>query len=321
MDSLIGANRSVCRRIVSSSMGLLRSSQETGAAPATVPLIALILGLGVEIGTGVRPSAAQEVGSAFRDCEVCPEMIVVPSGRFAMGSPETEEGRFDDEGPRHAVSIESFAVGVHEVTFEEWDACAFAGGCGGLLPEDEGWGRGRRPVINVSWEQAQAYVNWLSETTGKQYRLLTEAEWEYVAGAGTQTARYWGESEEGQCRYANGGDTSLSPEYPILADSLFARCTDGYVHTAPVGMFQPNPFGLYDVLGNVWEWTEDCWNESYSGAPLDGSAWQAGDCSQRVARGGSWDQFPRGIRSAFRFGSTAVDRYVRGGFRVARTVN
>ena len=124
-----------------------------------------------------------------------------------MGSPASEEGRYDDEGPQHSVAIPApFAVGVYEVTFAEWDACVRAGGCGGYAPDDEGWGRGSRPVINVSWDDAQAYLSWLSQQTGARYRLLSEAEWEYVARAGSVTARYWGESESGQCRYANGYD-------------------------------------------------------------------------------------------------------------------
>ena len=178
----------------------------------------------------------------------------------------------------------------------------------GDLPNDRGWGRGRRPVMNVSWEDARAYVQWLSRETGQRYRLLTEAEWEYVARAGTTTSRYWGQSEAGQCRYANGEDG-------------FGPCPDGYENTAPVGSFQPNAFGLYDVLGNVLEWTEDCWNGDYSGAPTNGSAWQAGDCSLRVLRGGSWGNYPRSLRSAFRFRNPVGDRNLSFGFRVARTIN
>ncbi len=236
-------------------------------------------------------------------------MVVVPAGSFMMGSPGSEEGRFDAEGPRHRVTIGSpFAVGVYEVTFAEWDACVRAVGCGGHRPEDEGWGRGGRPVINVSWEDAREYVRWLSRETGEEYRLLSEAEWEYVARAGTQTAWYWGESESGLCRYANGDDDDVS-------------CSDGHEQTAPVGLFEPNAFGLYDVLGNVWEWTQDCWNESYSGAPADGSAWSSGDCSDRVLRGGSWDYEPWILRSAFRDWDSAGNRNYDNGFRVARTIN
>lgn len=163
-------------------------------------------------------------------------------------------------------------------------------------------------MIRVSWEDAQAYVEWLSQTTGEQYRLLTEAEWEYVARAGTRTAWYWGEAESGQCRYANGGDTA-------------APCSDGYPNTAPAGSFEPNALGLYDVLGNVWEWTADCWNDSYSDAPDDGSEWQTGNCSVRMLRGGSWLTAPSTLRSAQRGRTHAGNRHTDLGFRVARTIS
>ena len=266
-------------------------------------------------GAGRRP------GEVFRDCAACPELVVVPAGSFMMGSPTSEEGRWEAEGPRHRVTIRApFAVGVYEVTFAEWDACVAAGGCGGYRPDDWGWGRGSRPVINVSWEDVREYVRWLSRETGEEYRLLTEAEWEYVARAGTQTARYWGERETGQCRYGNGYDRTghAELEYDWVDP---ATCSDAYVRTAPVGLFEPNGFGLYDVLGNVWEWTQDCWNESYSGAPADGSAWSSGDCSQRVLRGGSWSYGPRFLRSANRYWFEAGSRLNVIGFRVARTMN
>ena len=258
----------------------------------------------------------------FRDCGACPEMIVVPPDSFTMGSPESERGRWDNEGPQHTVNIAyPFAVGVYEVTFAEWDACVLAGGCGDHRPDDEGWGRGRRPVINVSWEDAVAYTEWLSEETGRPYWLLSEARWEYVARAGTTVARFWAESALPQCRYANGADVTARPEHPDRADSLFVACSDGHAQTAPVGSFQPNAFGLHDVLGNVFEWTQDCWSSDYSGAPTDGRAVRSGDCSQRVGRGGSWFNQPRILRSAGRFSGSAGDRASVLGFRVARTIN
>ena len=255
----------------------------------------------------LRQAESSSSGRVFRDCEVCPVMVEVPAGSFMMGSPEPEPGPGSLEIPQHRVAIGlPFAVGVYEVTFAEWDACVGAGGCGGHRPW--GWGRGGRPVMNVSWEDAQAYVQWLSRETGQRYRLLTEAEWEYVARAGTTTDRYWGQGEAGQCRYANGDDDD-------------APCPDGYEFTAPVGSYQPNAFGLYDVLGNVTEWTEDCWNLDYSGAPVDGSAWRSGDCSRRVLRGGSWNYGPWVLRSALRSGGSAGYRDDDHGFRVARTIN
>ena len=229
-----------------------------------------------------RRRQEQRVGGKFRDCSECPEMVVVPSGSFMMGSPGVEKGRDDDEGPRHRVRIDyRLAVGVYEVTFAEWDACVSAGGCGGYRPDDRGWGRGNRPVINVSWEDAQSYVRWLSNKTGKSYRLLSESEWEYVARAGTTTRYNWG-NEIGHNR-AN-------------CDGCGSRWDNE--KTAPVGAFSANAWGLHDVHGNVWEWVEDCWNDSYTGAPADGSAWESGDCSERVLRGGSWFYVPRNLRAA-----------------------
>ena len=255
-----------------------------------------------------RARAEAEARAAFRDCVRCPLMVRVPPGSFVMGSPASEADRSDDEGPRHTVVIEyPLAVGVFEVTFEEWDACSRAGGCGRFVPDDQGWGRGRRPVINVSWEDAQAYLSWLSRESGEEYRLLSEAEWEYVARAGTQTAWYWGRSASDGCRYANG-------RFP-------ASCPNGYRFTAPVGSYEPNAFGLYDVSGNVWEWTEDCWNGSYAGAPADGGAWRSERCATRMLRGGAWYNNPDILRSALRDRLSPGYRSDNLGFRVARTLN
>ena len=250
-----------------------------------------------------RRKRAQEPGYKFRDCPGCPEMVVVPAGSFMMGSPEA--GRYDDEGPVHRVTIaRPFAVGVYEVTFGEWDACVAGGGCGGHRLDDWGWGRGRRPVIYVSWEDAQAYVRWLSGKTGKAYRLLSESEWEYVARAGTTTRYWWGDGI-GRNR-AN-------------CDGCGSRW-DGK-KTAPVGSFSANGFGLHDVHGNVWEWVEDCWNDSYHGAPTDGSAWTSRIfCIGRVLRGGSWGVSPRYLRSANRYWDPSGLRSYNAGFRVARTL-
>ena len=259
----------------------------------------------------------------FRDCDVCPEMVVVPPGSFMMGSPDSEAGRFDWEGPQHRVTIDyTFAVGVHEVTFEEWAACVRAGGCGGHEPYDYGWGQGRRPVIDVSWDDARAYADWLTEWTGEEYRLLSEAEWEYVARAGTETARYWGESARQQCRYANGYDAVGHAEWGFSWDPV--GCRDRQANTAPAGSYRPNAFGLHDVLGNVWEWVDDCWNgshEGYEAAPMDGSPRNTGDCSARALRGGSWAMPAGYLRSAARFGFQAGLRDDSYGFRLARTIN
>ena len=246
--------------------------------------------------------AVVEPGTTFRDCPKCPEMVVVPPGSFQMGSPESEEGRDNDEGPVHEVTIaRPFAVGVYEVTFGAWDACVSGGGCTGYLPGDLDDLR-RSPVVRVSWDDAQAYVRWLSGRTGKKYRLLSEAEWEYVARAGTT----------GPYHFGSGLSTS---------QANYGRNRGG---TVPVGSYSANAFGLYDVHGNVWEWVEDCWNDSYRGAPSDGSAWTSawtsGDCSTRVLRGGSWGDSPRNLRSANRYGYTTGFRLDDYGFRVARTL-
>ena len=189
-------------------------------------------------------------------------------------------------------------MGVYEVTFREWDECVQRGGCGGYLPDDEGWGRANRPVINVSWWDAQEYLEWLSGQTGERYRLLSESEWEYVARAGTTTPY-------------NTGDRISTAQ---------ANYNEFRGKTVVVGSYPPNAFGLHDVHGNVWEWTDDCWSESYRGAPSDGTAWAGGDCGRRVLRGGSWSNEARNLRSAYRFRNTTGNRFNYFGFRVARTL-
>ncbi len=238
-----------------------------------------------------------------RDCPECPDMVVVPAGSFMMGSPSREQGRYDDEGPVHEVRIGApFAVGVYEVTFAEWDACSAAGGCG-HRPDDRGWGRGDRPAINVSWEDAKGYVQWLSRKTKQGYRLLSEAEWEYAARAGTETAYSWGDAIGVNLANCN-------------------RCGSRWDNskTAPVGSFGANAWGLHDMHGNVQEWTEDCWNGSYRGAPSDGGAWLSGICAVRVLRGGSWDYLPANLRAANRLWNSSGLRIFGIGFRVARTL-
>ena len=268
--------------------------------------------------------AGAKVGERFRDCAQCPEMVVVPAGEFLMGSPESEAGRFVNEGPVHRVRIAApFAVGVYEVTFAEWDACMEDGGCGqirrrwSIHDEEPGW----QPVGNIRWNDAQEYVGWLTAKTGERYRLPSESEWEYAARAGTRTSRPWGDSESGQCRHANGADAENKRRLSGYVENLtVASCDDGRAHPAPVGRFKANAWGLHDVLGNVWEWTEDCWNDSYVGAPADGGAWRSGDCSRSVLRGGSSYDRPRALRSALRLGSDSsnYDSSYNVGFRVAR---
>ena len=260
---------------------------------------------------GIRPERMPKPqtlnpGDTFQDCPECPKMVVVPSGTFMMGSSEDEEGRTQREDPRHEVTIGyQFAVGVYPVTFDEWDACVSDGGCCGYEPEDQGWGRGRLPVINVSWSHARTYTDWLSWKTGKGYRLLSESEWEYVARAGTATP-YW-------C-----GDE---------IDPRKANCKSAFDMTTPVGDYTANTFGLYDVHGNVWEWVEDhsCLNytnKTHSdGRPyllLSGRSFLPEN--NRIIRGGCWESAPRDLRSANRnsYPIDTKDRCI--GFRVARTL-
>ena len=240
-----------------------------------------------------------------------PEMVVIPAGSFRMGCLSGDYCHFS-QVPVHDVTIpHQFAVSVYEVTFAQWDACVSAGGCAGYRPDDEGWGRDSRPVVNVSWENAQDYVSWLSAETSQRFRLLTEAEWEYVARAGTDTAHSWG-NEIGRNR------TNCDQSEEVFGTRL-ADCGDPWRNTAPVGSFPANPFGVYDTHGNVSEWVEDCWNGTYEGAPADGSAWLTGDCDRRVLRGGNW-------RSRPTFGALRVSRrspegfWYAIGFRVARSL-
>jgi formylglycine-generating enzyme required for sulfatase activity len=232
--------------------------------------------------------------ASFRECaKDCPEMIVIPAGEFTMGSPETDQ---------HKVKIRrSFAVSKFDVTFADWDACVMVGRCPQV--SDNGMGRGIKPVITVTWGDAQQYVAWFSQMTGRPYRLLTEAEWEYAARAGTTTAYYWGD----QIGKANANCNGCGSQWDNR-------------ETSPVGSFKPNAFGLYDMAGNVLQWVEDCYHGNYDDAPADGSAWTSGDCSRRVLRGGSWYDVPGDLRAANRNWDTAGSRSGSGGFRVGRTL-
>ena len=275
-----------------------------------------LLVLGAPAGmTAASPFA----GPGDRDCAECPEMVVVPAGEFRMGSPESEPGRDAHESPMRTVTFAApFAIGRYEVTFDEWEACVAAKGCAGVT-EDDGWGRGRRPVIYVNFEMATGYARWLSATTGQRYRLPSEAEWEYAARAGSTTPWFWGDDPRQACEYGNVGDDSVRGEHP---DWPLHDCSDGFAKTAPVGSFEPNRFGLHDTAGNVWEWVEDCYNPSYAGAPADGRAWLAGDCIRRIDRGGGWYNKPSAVRSALRYaGDDPARRNNTLGFRVVRTLD
>jgi formylglycine-generating enzyme required for sulfatase activity len=296
-------------------------------------LLAFLLIAGLVV---VRHAAHAEVHTEreFRECSDCPAMIGIPAGKFAMGSPATEQGRFDAEGPQHVVSVRAFALGKYNVTTAEFLTFLRETGyqpapCNPILGLT--WKSPSRglayppgltdppltPAVCLSWNDAQAYIAWLNgkvhgppspvKSGEGPYRLPSEAEWEYAARAGTTTARWWGDA----VGVGNANCDGCGSQW------------DGSL-IAPVGSFGPNPFGLYDALGNVWQWVNDCWNESYAGAPTDGSTWATGDCSKHVLRGGSWSNVPIFIRSASRSKSDAAgkdfDYSIFAGFRVARTL-
>ena len=266
------------------------------------PLLALVPGSG---------KSARDRLADGSPCSFCPEMVGVPAGRFTMGSPASEAQRESREVQVSVTIARPSAVGKFAVTFDEWDACVADGGCNGHKPDDQGWGRGQRPVINVNWDDAQAYVKWLSSRTGRAYRLPSEAEREYVTRAGTTTPFWWGSSiTPAQANY----DGSAAP-YPGGGSK-----GDYRQQTVPVDSFQPNEWGLFNVHGNVWEWTEDCWNDLTTGNAGDGSARTTGDCTRRVVRGGSWFSDPRILRAALRVPVSTVDRVIFQGFRLARTL-
>ena len=257
----------------------------------------------------------------FRDCDLCPVMVKLPPAEFTMGSAEEEEGHQPNEGPQRLVKLSRpIAIGQFEITISDWDACVKDGGCK-LQIKDEGWGRDKHPAINVSWEDISTqYLPWLSKRTGKKYRLPSEAEWEYAArasmGSDSLAPRFsFGNDGNELCGFGNGADATAKEQN---GGGTGADCRDGYATTAPTGSFKPNQFGLFDMHGNVWEWVEDCWNESYDNAPVDGKAWTEGDCTSRVVRGGSWNSDIPKLRSATRGWNQPSGRNRSIGFRVVR---
>ena len=247
-----------------------------------------------------------KAGDIIQDCPECPQMVYIPTGSFRMG--DIQGGGADDERPVHRVSVKAFLMSATEVTFAQWDACLAAGGCS-HKPNDS-WGRGNRPVMRVSWEDiTKQYIPWLNRTTGEQYRLPTEAEWEYAARAGSETKYSW-DNQSPVCRDGASNGARFDDN---------KNCND--IGTAPVASYSANAFGLYDMHGNVWEWTQDCWNGSYKGAPSDGTAWLSGECGERVLRGGSWYSDPNNLRSASRGRYSAGNRSSSIGFRLSRTLD
>ena len=284
-------------------------------AVITVVLLMLLAPSGAE-AQAKRTDGADlgGTGRVFRDCPVCPEMVALPAGSFTMGSPDSEKGRNKDEGPQRAVSFaQAFAIAKFEVTFAQWDACSGEGACA-HKPGDQGWGRNRRPVINVSWDDAKQFVAWLAKKTGQPYRLPSEAEWEYAA---------------------RGASTALPANMPFATGATInyrqANYDANFVYnggkmgiyrqkTLDVGSLPRNGFGLHDMHGNVWEWVEDCYKDSYAGAPANGTAVLARDCSLRILRGGAWNYYPQLLRSAYRYATAPGVRLDNVGFRVARAL-
>lgn len=281
---------------------------------------------------------------SLHDCPDCPEMVEIPAGQFVMGaSPDEEERENLSEAFRHRsqpqrrVRVRGFWAGKYEITRRQYRVfveetrhpgagCFMWVGTRYDVDPAKDWRNpgyaqdDSHPVACVSWEDASTYATWLSKKTGKRYRLLTEAEWEYAARAGTTKARFWGDdgNSNRSCDHANGADATAAARLPDSSIGAVANCNDRHAYTAPVGSYRANAFGLHDMLGNVWEWTQDCWNATYNGAPVDGTEWTAGDCTMRAVRGGSWDDAPVGLRAAYRVGSPTSIRVYGRGFRVAR---
>jgi formylglycine-generating enzyme required for sulfatase activity len=291
-----------------------REQPETSPVTPTVIVPPLDVRAEAPCDTGeVRVGAEQRClryNEVFRDCQDCPEMVVVRAGQIVEGSPSTEVGRSINEGPQHQVTINAnFAVARYETTFEEWDSCVTEGGCS-YSPSDRGWGRGQHPVIGVSWSDVQQYLVWLSNRTGLGYRLLTEAEWEYAARGGTTTA-------------FSTGETITAEEANFDARYTYGDGQKGDYRkrATKVGTFKPNGFGLYDMHGNVWEWVQDCWRKDYTQVSQEGTG-SLYKCNERarVLRGGSWVDTARILRSAYRNRNAPEYRHPTVGFRVARAL-
>lgn len=292
-----------------------------------------------EQGKAARASKslqAPKAGKIFRDCPDCPEMVAIPAGSFDMGSPKSEVGRDDDEGPVHRVKVAAFALSKTEITrgqfaafvkktkYNAGDKCWTL--ADGKFKEREGdWRQpgylqdNKHPVACIGWNDAQAYAKWLSHKTGKQYRLPTEAEWEYAARGKASSSRYWGDNPDEACKYANVTDKTAKAQIPGSLSWLAHNCSDSFAYTAPVGRFKANAFGLYDMLGNVWEWTEDSYHDNYEGAPAEGSAWQGKD-AKHALRGGSWNSDPQNVRAAIRNSNKPSLRFSMFGFRLAKNL-
>jgi formylglycine-generating enzyme required for sulfatase activity len=310
-------------RVLSSVVGLLAAALSPALAQAP---------LTPEQERALKPK------DVFQECAQCPQLVIVPAGTFMMGSPNNERARDANEGPQRRVTIKAFALGKFEVTVDQFAAFVeetghdmgtscdiWLDGKWDLRPgytfRNPGFSQsGSHPAACLSWDDAKAYLAWLSRKTGRGYRLPTEAEWEYAARAGTATPFHFGDDAKDYCGYGNGADQAARAAVPGANSWSVLTCSDGHPYTAPVGSYAANGFGLHDTLGNVFEWTEDCWNDGYQGAPTDGSAWTGGDCGIRVQRGGAWGYPPDYLRVAVRGQQPQGYRYVNAGTRVARTL-
>lgn len=277
--------------------------------------------------------------NVVRDCEGCPRMVRIPGGTFVIGSPDSELRRKKNESPRRAVTLATFAVSELETTraqfalFLRESHHAMPAGCqteGAVLDgkyetdpraswRDPGYPQtDEHPVVCVDWADARAYADWLSQRTGHAYHLLSNAEWEYAARAGTTSAYSWGDDRDQGCVYANGCDQSLQRVMPPTWGGIYAGCDDGAVRTTPGGHYKPNGYGLFDMTGNVWEWVADCTDPTYDALPADGHPIDRADCAARDVRGGSWDDDPEDLRNASRHHVPPAWRSYDLGFRVAR---
>ena len=300
------------------------TSAPAAPAPATTPAAPVAKAL----PSGVKP------GDAIKDCPNCPDLVALPAGAFLMGAADDEVGAADAEYPQTQISVPPFALGKFEVTRGEFAAFIDAshykpsGRCWGLASSgkfdfidgndwrDPGFDQSDRdPVVCVSADDAMAYAKWLSRVSGKTYRLPSEAEWEYAARGGTTAATPWGDDEADVCANSNIADEAAARHFQGWKS---VACDDGHVFTAPVGSFAANPFGLFDMLGNVKEWVADCWNEDLEGIEPSAKARRSGNCDMRAVRGSAWDGLPTDNRSAFREGNNRPTAYFNYGFRVAR---
>jgi formylglycine-generating enzyme required for sulfatase activity len=294
-------------------------------------LFTVMASLGVSVAVAQTPTT-------FQDCATCPRMVVIPAGSFVMGSPETEPDRDKDESPQRTVSFaKSFAISQFEVTRDQYEAFVRATGhasspvCSiwadtqwqvhqGKTWRDPGFAQtGAHPVVCVNWDDAKAYVAWLAASTGQTYRLPSEAEWEYAARAGSQTPYFFGANPNDLCKSDNGRDLTSQRVHTGMKWPP-VECDDGFAETAPVGSLAPNPYGVYDVHGNVWEWMSDCYADNYAAAPPDGAVVEKPACTERVYRGGGWSVEKRGRRAANRGRYAPTAAYGQLGIRVVKEI-